>query len=553
MTVLQDALALAEAGYLVFPCGQDKRPRTRRGFKDATDDPQTIRGWSMSWNGALIGLSLPAGTMVIDVDSAKPTFDAKKMPKLPPTVVCTTRSGGRHYFFRTTEGREPPQGSDVLGPAIDTRVAGLGYVIAWQPKTLLDHPPSTWAEAPAFVYETVRTAVQDTAREPMLPLSTDDGIVRWLGGQYHEGDTEESLVLIQQVAYAAGLIIDADPSRPWTDADWRRHARQAIRNWDPVGVKKTLILDTNDESSVSQSFSDTVPGPSLDPLSVYTPRPLEPLLYGFLSPDATTALYGDGGVGKGTLAAWFATCLTKAGVRVLILDWEDHKREWYTRMSGFGGDLALAYHVAPLQEASGGSLLRYAPRARQIVADLGIGYVIVDSGGYAAGDDPAKADAAQNYGKGLQLVCGVRSIPSLTLLHVSRQGGLEKPYGSIFWHAAFRVTWSAEQRMSGILLVNRKANEYEHQSAQIAEVRWLGEEPANVTFSGVQAGSGSPRDVAGSVMQCLAEADEPMTVPELQEALGCNRKVVWQVLDRAVKAGNVTRDGEGRGATYSLS
>src|SRR5574338_655661 len=130
MTVLQDALALAEAGYLVFPCGQDKRPRTRRGFKDATDDPQTIRGWSMSWNGALIGLSLPTGTMVIDVDSAKPTFDAKKMPKLPPTVVCTTRSGGRHYFFRTTEGREPPQGSDVLGPAIDTRVAGLGYVIA---------------------------------------------------------------------------------------------------------------------------------------------------------------------------------------------------------------------------------------------------------------------------------------------------------------------------------------------------------------------------------------------------------------------------------------
>jgi hypothetical protein len=43
---LSAALDCAGQGWTVFPCqSQSKRPATRRGFKDATTNPATIRRW----------------------------------------------------------------------------------------------------------------------------------------------------------------------------------------------------------------------------------------------------------------------------------------------------------------------------------------------------------------------------------------------------------------------------------------------------------------------------------------------------------------------------
>ena len=64
---LQTALALA--GVSVFPCKENKAPATRRGFKDASCDPEVIKGWFA--NPSLL-IGVPTGKtndlFVVDVD-----------------------------------------------------------------------------------------------------------------------------------------------------------------------------------------------------------------------------------------------------------------------------------------------------------------------------------------------------------------------------------------------------------------------------------------------------------------------------------------------------
>src|SRR5260370_530757 len=55
-------LTLVGAGVAVFPCGDDKRPLTKRGFKDATVDPDIVHEWWSHWPDALIGV--PTGKFV---------------------------------------------------------------------------------------------------------------------------------------------------------------------------------------------------------------------------------------------------------------------------------------------------------------------------------------------------------------------------------------------------------------------------------------------------------------------------------------------------------
>src|SRR5439155_17314548 len=70
--MLEVAVALAEAGWPVFPCRPDtKQPLVPHGFKDRTKDGQQIkRWWGNSWRQATVGI-VPAdgGLVALDVDS----------------------------------------------------------------------------------------------------------------------------------------------------------------------------------------------------------------------------------------------------------------------------------------------------------------------------------------------------------------------------------------------------------------------------------------------------------------------------------------------------
>jgi len=141
---LQMALALAGAGYLVFPCLPNrKEPATEHGFKDATTEPTAITGWFAerpSLNLAIATGPQPNGVnlFAVDIDAKSGGLatwaaltDVHGHPLAPKHF---TPNGGFHVFFDAPSGLANTRAR--LGPGIDTRGVG-GYVVA-PPSQLVD-------------------------------------------------------------------------------------------------------------------------------------------------------------------------------------------------------------------------------------------------------------------------------------------------------------------------------------------------------------------------------------------------------------------------------
>ena len=108
------------------------------------------------------------------------------------------------------------------------------------------------------------------------------------------------------------------------------------------------------------------------------------LLVGWLDPEGHTVLLGDGGVGKGTIAAHFIVELVKDGELVPVIDYEDHPTEWARRVAGLGGlgVLESVYHVAPLAPAwtgPRGAIWAQAQQLREAADQVRATYVVIDS------------------------------------------------------------------------------------------------------------------------------------------------------------------------------
>lgn len=159
---LNYALALAAQGLPVFPvwhiradgacaCGADhpdgknagKHPMTPRGLNDASTDVKQIETWWTIAPEANIGVAVPDGVIVVDVDprnGGEATFAA--LERLPETRWVFTGGKGAHFYLRVPPGLAFP---GRLGEGVDVKQLG-GYVLA---------PPSNhtggtyrWATAP---------------------------------------------------------------------------------------------------------------------------------------------------------------------------------------------------------------------------------------------------------------------------------------------------------------------------------------------------------------------------------------------------------------------
>jgi Bifunctional DNA primase/polymerase, N-terminal len=132
VTLLLDAaLDLAARGLPVFPCGEDKRPLTLHGFKDATTKPDVVHEWWARWPTALVSVPTGVKFTVLDIDlqhvEAQGWYD-KERPRLPLTRVHITRSGGRHLLFQPDARVRCTTGK--IARHIDTRGIG-GYCVWW--------------------------------------------------------------------------------------------------------------------------------------------------------------------------------------------------------------------------------------------------------------------------------------------------------------------------------------------------------------------------------------------------------------------------------------
>lgn len=225
----QIAASWARAGFPVFPCGQDKRPLTPHGFKDATADLQAVAAFWQAHPKALVGLPTgpTSGLFVVDLDIDKATGEAIGEASLAalglsqligavPTVA--TPSGGRHLYFRDC-GLGNSTGK--LGPKIDTRGAG-GYVIAPGSVTangaysLLTGPftPEALTSVPEALTARLRGVADPDPAQPALRIDTGASAPGWAEAALHgelgrvmaarEGERNHAL---NRAAFSLGQII----------------------------------------------------------------------------------------------------------------------------------------------------------------------------------------------------------------------------------------------------------------------------------------------------------------------------------------------------------
>lgn len=165
------SLEVARLGLGVFPLRpRGKAPLTRHGHLDATTDEAVIRRWWKRRPDANVGVAIPAGLVVVDIDDMEALLRLKAEDRVLPATVKSTTGRGLHLYYRTeAEIRNAVQ----LFPGVDLRGVG-GYVVA--PPSI--HPtganyrwevPLSWTnltEAPGWIGKDVLERRAGHARAP---------------------------------------------------------------------------------------------------------------------------------------------------------------------------------------------------------------------------------------------------------------------------------------------------------------------------------------------------------------------------------------------------
>jgi len=132
--MVNKAIELAEKYEIhIFPCKKNKAPFTKRGFHDASSDPEQIKEW-WGWKpGASIGISTHhSGIAVLDIDVKNGGFNSLERLQcvygdewMNDCPQVRTQGGGLHFYFANNLS----VGSCVLKEGIDLKALN-GYVIA---------------------------------------------------------------------------------------------------------------------------------------------------------------------------------------------------------------------------------------------------------------------------------------------------------------------------------------------------------------------------------------------------------------------------------------
>jgi putative DNA primase/helicase len=128
LTLSQAALALVKLGCFIFPCHpKSKRPMTKNGYKDATNNVETVRQWWTKTPNANIGL-VPgkSGWIVIDEDGPVGEESLRRLGLDSVKTMFVKTGRGRHLYFGHPGGLIG--NTHDLGPGLDIR-ADAGYVL----------------------------------------------------------------------------------------------------------------------------------------------------------------------------------------------------------------------------------------------------------------------------------------------------------------------------------------------------------------------------------------------------------------------------------------
>ena len=246
-----------------------------------------------------------------------------------------------------------------------------------------------------------------------------------------------------------------------------------------------------------------------------------PRLLGRWDPKGLSVIFGPSGVGKGLQIAHDTVELVRMGHRPLIVDYESHVDEYARRISSLGGPgiVSQVLVVTPLDRefwrGPSGPLWDIEHQLHTVVELERRTVMLVDSLGPACmGMGMNDPETPQRFTEATQRICPL----TIAIGQVNRSGDLSAPFGSVFWKYWSRAMWSAERapggardNLQGILLTDRKANNYARAERTLVNVEWSDGLPIAVDE---QAYAMALADQITSVISL-----RQMTVKEIVEAL----------------------------------
>jgi len=228
------AVAYARAGLAVVPLA-GKRPRLPNGFHGSSTDPEVAaRWWAGPHRGANVGVVIPAGAVVLDVDP-RHAGDATlarlegRLGPLPPTRTALSGrgDGGRHLWFRRPAGDLRHD----LGAGIDVRPGGRGFVVAPPSRHPETGRPYVWTDTGpvAELPPAWQAAIRRPPPPPPRPVPTVPGSRR----AYLEAALRDAADRVARaVPGTRNLTLNAEA---WT------LARLAGDGLDPATIEAVLI------------------------------------------------------------------------------------------------------------------------------------------------------------------------------------------------------------------------------------------------------------------------------------------------------------------------
>ena len=455
--LLTAALHYAALGWQVFPLkpGGKKPYLGSHGLNDASNDAAMIRQWWAEHPQSNIGVRVPDGIVVVDID--KPgAIDAleDRGITLPATLTMATPHG-RHLWFQTPNGTTLRQTAGELADGVDTRCAGVGYlvmppsIVGGKRYSLLTKPrdsvtladmiaPATEALIEALQAPPKRNTTAGYEVDSVIPEgSRNTGLASVAGSMRRRG-------LGQKAIGAALLETNRAQCRPPLSESEVRTIARSVSRYPPEAKPPT---DSKRKKVMTI------------PLSAVNPQPVTWLWPGVIPMGKLTLDAGRPGLGKSCIATDISARATRGGpwptnpghetepINVLIVSGEDALDDTIRpRLDAAGADVNRVFSVPLIQGEEILSLNGHLDLIAEAIGKHQAGLLVVDplSCLIGGGVDSHRDVAVRRALGPLAALAETTGCAVLCVHHRRKQGGgdaISAVGGSLAFGAAARAVW----------------------------------------------------------------------------------------------------------------
>jgi putative DNA primase/helicase len=258
--VLEEALRIAELGYKVLPCSQDKKPILTGWPEKATADAEQIKAWFSNTDYLVAVKTGPETNLfVLDVDPKGTGWLAENQHRMLCERIHQTRRG-QHFLYRFSAALKGMKTNTAgkIHAGIDTR--GEGGCLIWWPAhelgasgdlTDLTEPPPWLVNALAGSAEITKsdTGALDNFIEEG---KRNDSLASYCGWVWARGISKEQMLSL-------ALTFNAEKNKPPLDTSEVNTVVDSISRYAQISSPSSSNLLDQTEDSLALSFVQRCP------------------------------------------------------------------------------------------------------------------------------------------------------------------------------------------------------------------------------------------------------------------------------------------------------